>query len=195
MLDLEKPQNRTPKNLLKFSKYLSYILRHKPEDIGLKLEEDGWVSVDKLIYNLWAYGDYCVNIEVLQQIVNEDEKGRYSFKGDYEYIRANQGHSIQDLKMNFEEFVPTGDLYHGTSSDGVGKIFESGAIKPMSRQYVHLSKDVATAKKVGSRHDTLYSIVLVIDAKGMYEKGFKFYQSTNGVVLCKEVPTEYVELF
>lgn len=195
MLDLEKVENRTLKNLLKFSKYLSYILRHKPEDIGLKLEEDGWVSVDKLIYNLWAYGDFCVNLDVLKQIVNEDEKKRYSFKGDYDYIRANQGHSIQDLKMNFDEFIPTGDLYHGTANETVGKIFESGSIKPMSRQYVHLSKDAYTAKRVGSRHDSISSVILKVDAKKMHEDGYKFLESTNGVVLCKEVPTEYVDLY
>lgn len=195
MLDLQMGQNRTAKYIKNFSKYLSYILRHNPEDIGLKLEKDGWVSVDKLIDNMHLYGNYIIDLELLKYVVDTDEKGRYSFKGDFDYIRANQGHSIKDLEISFKEYTPVGYLYHGTALDTVGEIFNSGAIKPMSRQYVHLSKDIETAKKVGSRHGKEHCIVLKVDAIKMYMDGLKLYESENGVVLCEEVPTGYVDLY
>lgn len=176
--------------LTKFSRFLSYLLRHRPDEINLTMDSQGWVSVNELITNLEKEQKYKVNLDILKEIVDTDDKQRYSFKDDFKYIRANQGHSI-DLDINFKEYKPSGVLYHGTATRFVDDIFDSG-LKPMTRQYVHLSKDIETAEKVGSRHGN--PIILVVDAVSMVSDGFKFYESDNGVVLIKEVPKKYISL-
>lgn len=176
--------------LTKFSRFLSYLLRHRPDEINLTIDSQGWVSVNELITNLEKEQKYKVNLDILKEIVDTDDKQRYSFKDDFKYIRANQGHSI-DLDINFKEYKPSGVLYHGTATRFINNIFNSG-LKPMSRQYVHLSKDIETAKKVGSRHGK--PAILVVDAVSMINDGFKFYESDNGVVLIKEVPSNYLTL-
>lgn len=178
----------------RFSKFLSLILRHKPEEVGLKLMENGWVDLDKLInaINSSDKSEYKVDIQLIEEIVAEDEKGRYSISPDGKMIRANQGHSIKDLVMNYKE-VPLDELpnilYHGTSKDNYDKIIESGTIKPMSRQLVHLSKDIETASKVGNRHGKLE--LLAIKTKRLAMDGHKIFISENGVYLVDEVPVRY----
>ena len=180
----------------RFSKFLSLVLRHKPEEVGLKLMENGWVDLDKLIdaINSSAKSEYKVDRQLIEEIVAEDEKGRYSISSDGKMIRANQGHSIKGLAMDYKE-VPLNELpdilYHGTSKDNYDKIIESGAIKSMSRQMVHLSKDIETATNVGLRHGEL--VMLEIDSESMYNDGFKFYISNNGVWLVDNVPVKYIK--
>lgn len=186
-------KNVTNSNEQKFSKYLSYILRHAPESIGLTLGESGWVLVRDLInaINKSQDNNYIVDIDVLKQVVKHDEKQRYSLKDNDTYIRANQGHSVKDLNMNYEPIQPPDLLYHGTSIDNYKKIKESGCIKPMSRQYVHLSSDIKTASKVGARHGK--AIVLVIDSRQAYEDGVTFYKSENNVCLSESVDVKYIK--
>ncbi len=130
------------------SKYLSLILRHKPEVIGITLDEHGWADVDELISGVSK--THPLTRELLEKIVAEDEKQRYSFNDDKTLIRANQGHSIC-VDVELEEREPPAILYHGTGEKYVPSIDRIGLI-PKSRLYVHLSADVATAVKVGQRH-------------------------------------------
>ena len=168
------------------SKFISLILRHKPETIGITLDEHGWADVDELIAGVSK--THPLNRELLEQIVREDEKQRYSFNEDKTLIRANQGHSI-NVDVELKEKQPPLYLYHGTGEKYVSSIDEIGLI-PKSRLYVHLSTDKETAKKVGSRHGK--PVVYQIAAEQMYQQGYKFYLSENGVWLTKRVPVEYL---
>lgn len=178
-------------NINSFSKYLSYLLRHNPSDIDLSMNNQGWVSVDELISNLEKFNKYQITFDFLKEVVDNDSKQRYSFTDDFKYIRANQGHSV-DVEIDFKEFIPLGVLYHGTALRFVDEILNSGGLKPMTRKYVHLSKDNDTARNVGTRHGK--PAILVVDAVSMINDGFKFYESDNGVVLIKEVPSKYLTL-
>lgn len=126
------------------SRYISLILRHKPEVVGLKLDEHGWVNVDQLIEGVSR--KYMINRSILEEIVETDNKQRYSFNTDKTKIRANQGHSV-NVDVELEEHQPPEILWHGTDKKFVDAINEQGLI-PKSRLYVHLSKDPETARQV-----------------------------------------------
>ena len=168
------------------SKYMSLILRHKPETIGISLDEHGWANVEDLITGIAKDNEF--NMEILEEIVRRDEKQRYSFNEDKTLIRANQGHSIP-VDVELEEWVPPEILWHGTGEKYVESIDREGLISK-SRLYVHLSKDEDTAIKVGSRHGK--PVIYNVKAKQMYDDGYKFYLSVNGVWLTKEVPVKYL---
>ena len=170
------------------SKYIALVLRHKPEEANLTLNKEGYCNTNDLIKAIRnKFGKF--SMEDLETIVAEDSKGRYSFNKYKTMIRANQGHSTNQVDITFKEVVPPDVLYHGTATRFVNSIYESG-LKPMSRQYVHLSKDEDTAVKVGSRHGDLF--MFKVNSKQMYEDGYKFYLSENGVYLTKEVPVKYL---
>ena len=174
-------------NLKETSKYMSLILRHKPETIGISLDEHGWANVDKLIAGISKTHE--INMDILEEIVSSDEKQRYSFNDDKTKIRANQGHSIQ-VDVELEEKEPPMILWHGTGEKFVASIDEQGLI-PKSRLYVHLSQDEETAFKVGTRHGK--PVLYMVKAADMFKDGYKFYLSKNGVWLTKEVPVKYLE--
>ena len=174
----------------KLSRYISYLLRHHPEDLNLYMDVNGWVNCKELIDKIHKTGKYIINIDILKRIVKEDDKQRYSFSEDGLYIRANQGHSIEYIDLQLTPVEPPDILYHGTAEKYVRSIIESGALLPMKRQHVHLSLDVMTALQVGARHGGA-PIVLVIDAKRMYEDGCKFYKSENNVWLTHDVEMKY----
>ena len=136
--------------LIKTSRFISLILRHKPETVGISLDEHGWADVKELIDGINASGKYHIDIATLEEIVRTDEKQRYSFNDDHTLIRANQGHSIP-VDVEPEEKIPPDVLYHGTGEKYVTSIERHGLI-PKSRLYVHLSSDIETAEKVGQRH-------------------------------------------
>jgi len=175
------------KDLTKASKYIALLLRHKPEEGDLTLDKEGYCLTNDLVKALKRKFIWFT-LEDLKDIVASDEKGRYSFNETKSKIRANQGHSTTQVDITFKEVTPPDILYHGTATRFLDDIYREG-LKPMSRQYVHLSKDTETATKVGSRHGNLY--IINIDAKKMYEDGYKFYLSDNGVYLTKAVPTKY----
>lgn len=175
-------------NLNNISKYMSLILRHKPDVIGISLDEHGWGNVDELIHGI-ADNNVGFNMEMLEKIVRTDDKQRYSFNNDKTLIRANQGHSIP-VDVELEEKEPPEYLYHGTGEKYAESIDQQGLI-PKSRLYVHLSKDIATAENVGKRHGK--EIVYSVHSGRMYRDGYKFYLSANGVWLTKKVPVEYLE--
>lgn len=177
-------------DLNKTSKFLSLILRHKPEVIGIALDEHGWANVNELITKINDNSDIKeFNRAVLEYIEKTDNKQRYSFNEDKTLIRANQGHSIP-VDVELTEKIPPGILYHGTGKKYVTSIDAQGLIHK-SRLYVHLSSDTATAKAVGMRHGK--PVIYEIDVKGMIEDGYVFYQSANGVWLTKSVPRKYLK--
>ena len=171
----------------KVSKYLSYILRHHPEEIGLNLDEGGWANVNALLEKSKENGRN-ISYETLKQVVRMDNKNRYSFTRGKEMIRCNQGHSIK-VDLGLEPMRTPIELFHGTAERFKDLIMESG-IKKMSRHHVHLSKDTETAKTVGARHGK--PIVLKVDAQSMAEDGIKFYLSENGVWLTDYIDKKYI---
>lgn len=173
-------------NINETSKFISLILRHKPEAIGISLDEHGWADVDELIAGISRTHE--LDRDILEEIVRTDDKQRYSFNEDKTLIRANQGHSIP-VDVELDEVKPPEELWHGTGEKYVLSIDEQGLI-PKSRLYVHLSKDEETAVKVGKRHGK--PILYIVEAEKMYRDGYKFYLSKNGVWLTKEVPVKYL---
>ena len=168
------------------SKFISRILRHEPEIIGITLDEHGWANVDELIAGIAETRPF--SMEMLEEIVRTDEKQRYSFNEDKTLIRANQGHSVP-VDVELEQRTPPDVLWHGTGKKYVDSIDRVGLI-PKSRLYVHLSADYKTAIKVGQRHGS--PMVYQIDARRMSEEGYVFFRSVNGVWLIKAVPREYM---
>lgn len=172
----------------RLSVFISLILRHKPDVIGITLDEHGWANVKELIDGINASGRN-INMEMLEEIVRTDNKGRYSFNDTKELIRANQGHSVK-VNVELKEAKPPDILYHGTATKSLDNIKRQG-IRSMSRLYVHLSKDLDTAISVGNRHGKC--AVLVVDAKRMSDDGQKFYLSENGVWLTKYIDWKYIK--
>ena len=175
--------------LTNLSRYMSLILRHKPEVIGITLDEHGWASVNDLICGI-EKNNPGFNMDILEQIVRIDSKQRYSFNDDKSLIRANQGHSV-NVDVELKEKEPPEYLYHGTGEKYVKSINQDGLI-PKSRLYVHLSKDIKTAENVGKRHGK--EIIYRINSGRMYRNGYKFYLSENGIWLTKEAPVKYLEM-
>ncbi len=173
-------------NLTDTSKFMSLILRHKPETIGISLDEHGWADVDELIAGIAKTHKF--NMDILEEIVRTDEKQRYSFNEDKTLIRANQGHSIP-VDVELDEAGPPAELWHGTGEKYVASIDAQGLI-PKSRLYVHLSQDRDTAVKVGKRHGK--PVLYIVKAGEMHRDGYRFYLSKNGVWLTKKVPVEYL---
>ena len=174
-------------SLKETSKFISLILRHKPEEIGITLDEHGWANVDELIAGIAKTRIF--DMSMLEEIVRTDEKQRYSFNEDKTLIRANQGHSIP-VDVELEQKVPPEILYHGTGEKYVSSIEKQGLI-PKSRLYVHLSADYDTAVKVGSRHGK--PVVYTVAAGEMHKNGYTFYLSVNGVWLTKSVPPQFLQ--
>jgi len=177
------------KHLNKVSRFLSLILRHKPETIGVELDKEGWISVDTILEKLE------ITKNDLDYIVKTNDKQRFHYDETEVKIRAAQGHS-KDLQVivDMDEYIPEVGMFllHGTSNIYIKSILKNG-LKPMSRKDVHLSKDADTAKKVGLRRDK-EPIILKIDARKMYIDGHKFRVSKNGVILSEFVPPEYISL-
>jgi putative RNA 2'-phosphotransferase len=176
------------KQLQHISKLLSLVLRHQPEHIGLTLNENGWANVTELIKKINAGGNN-INFTLLQKVVDENDKKRFTFNEDKTMIRASQGHSIE-VELDLQETVPPEYLYHGTVAKYLTAIRNEG-LKKMSRQHVHLSRDKETAIKVGSRRGA--PIILMINAGAMHTAGYTFYLSANEVWLTNEVPEKYIE--
>ena len=174
-------------SLTETSKFISLILRHKPETIGIQLDEHGWADVNELIRGISA--THKIDMDILEEIVRTDSKQRYSFNEDKTKIRANQGHSIP-VDVDLDEKEPPEYLWHGTGEKFTEAIDQQGLI-PKSRLYVHLSADKETAVTVGSRHGK--PVIYRIKTGLMYKDGYKFYISKNKVWLTKEVPVRYME--
>lgn len=175
------------KEITSLSKFLSLVLRHHPETIGIKLDEQGWVAVDELLQKAQAHGKN-ITPDVLNHIVETNAKKRFAFDDAGIKIRASQGHSV-DVELGYEPQIPPDVLYHGTGSQSVEAILQTG-LEKRSRQHVHLSSDLETAIKVGQRHGR--PVVLTVAAAEMHRLGHKFYLSENKVWLTDFVPTDFI---
>jgi putative RNA 2'-phosphotransferase len=171
------------KELVKKSRFLSLVLRHKPEEIGLVLDEHGWVRVDQLLPKM------DMDMVTLKEIVATNNKRRFEFNYNMTEIRACQGHSIE-VDLQLSRRCPPEFLYHGTQRAFLDSIKKEGLVKG-KRNHVHLSADIETATKVGSRHGSK-TVVLTIKSGEMYQDTFKFYLSTNDVWLTDYVPYKYI---
>jgi putative RNA 2'-phosphotransferase len=178
------------KQLVRLSKFLSLVLRHQPQTIGLSLDPQGWAQVDELLEKANAHG-VSLTLELLREIVEKNDKRRFALSDDGRQIRANQGHSIQ-VALGLEPLTPPALLYHGTATHFVDSIKQTG-LRPGKRQHVHLSTDEETATAVGRRHGK--PIVIIIQAGEMCAAGYPFYLSANGVWLTGSVPPEYLIIF
>jgi putative RNA 2'-phosphotransferase len=176
------------RRLVTVSKFLSKHLRHAPEALGLTLEVGGWARVDDVLAASQKVG-FAISYDELLECVETNDKQRFSFDDSGDLIRANQGHSVP-LDLQLEEKAPPEILYHGTVERFLAPIFAEG-LKKGKRHHVHMSKDVATARKVGARRGE--PVVLQIAAVRMHVQGFKFYLSANGVWLTEAVPAEFLQ--
>lgn len=170
------------------SKFLSLVLRHSPEKIGLQLDVEGWADVDELIGKA-NRAQRTLNRTILEEIVYNNDKQRFAFNEDKSRIRANQCHSIT-VELKLEAQVPPEFLYHGTVAKFLEAIKGEG-LKKMNRHHVHLSKDREVAQLVGSRRGK--PVILSIRAGQMHREGIPFYLSDNGVWLTDQVPVPYIE--
>jgi putative RNA 2'-phosphotransferase len=173
--------------LTNISKYLARHLRHAPEDLGLTLQPGGWVPVAVLLDEA-ARAGFPITRSELVQCVQTNDKQRFSFDDTGKCIRANQGHSVE-VDLQLEELAPPEVLYHGTVARFLPSICAEGLNKG-SRHDVHLSKDEATARKVGSRRGK--PVIIRVEAGRMHRDGFKFFLSANGVWLTDAVPARYL---
>jgi putative RNA 2'-phosphotransferase len=174
--------------LIKISKYLSKHLRHQPERLGLTLAEGGWVPVDELL-DACAKHRFPITRDELDEVVERNDKQRFSFDPTGKLIRANQGHSVE-VDLQLKPVEPPEFLFHGTGDQSVDDILRDGLYK-MRRHHVHLSVDRETARKVGRRHGR--PAIFRVDAQRMHADGFVFYCSVNGVWLVEQVPPRYLE--
>ena len=177
----------TEKRYKRLSKFLSLVLRHRPATIGLKLDEQGWISFPVLLESL-AQTDLNTSREELLAMMAANDKQRFTYDAEQDRIRAAQGHTIA-VSLGYEAKTPPNKLYHGTVAAYLSGIKSKGLL-PITRHQVHLSPDIETATKVGNRRGE--AIILTVLAEPMHEHGLVFYQSTNGVWLTDHVPPEYI---
>ena len=170
------------------SKFLSYVLRHRPDEIGIRLDGQGWIPISDLLAACAASGQPITRDE-LDYVVSNNSKQRFALSEDGLQIRASQGHSI-DIELGYEESQPPAVLYHGTASKNVESIRKEG-LKRGARHHVHLSVDSETARMVGTRYGK--PVVLTVRAGAMYVVGMAFFASANGVWLTEHVPAAYIE--
>jgi putative RNA 2'-phosphotransferase len=177
--------------LVRVSKRLSYVLRHRPDSVGLTLGTGGWVAVDDLLTALAAHGRQVTRAE-LDEVVAGNDKRRFAVEtgpDGRDRIRASQGHSVP-VDLGLEAVEPPPVLYHGTGAGVVDAIRAEG-LRKGRRHHVHLSADRATALRVGARRSGPV-VVLTVDAAAMAADGYAFYRSANGVWLTGHVPPRYL---
>lgn len=175
-----------PKRLITTSKFLSLILRHRPEVVGLTLDEGGWVAIDTLL-DACAQAGKPLSRERLLEVVAQNDKQRFVIRNGR--IRANQGHSVK-IELGLQPVPPPERLYHGTAAKNQAAILRSG-LKKMKRHKVHLSHDEETARRVGMRHGK--PVVFTVDTGSMHRDGHRFFRSENGVWLTDHVPSRYLQ--
>ena len=174
--------------LAAISKFLSFVLRHQPDAIGLTLDANGWASIDELLTKAHAHGQSFTEAQ-LREVVASNDKQRFALDEAQRRIRANQGHSVA-IDAGLAPMAPPEWLYHGTATRFLDSIRADG-LKPMQRQHVHLSADLATAVNVGQRHGK--PCVLRVRAQALAAKGQPFFRSENGVWLTGAVAVEFID--
>lgn len=175
--------------LVNKSRALARVLRHKPELWGLRLDRQGWCQIGELLAGAADHGQVLTADELLE-IVETNDKKRFTLSTDGRSIRAAQGHSLEvDLKLC--TLVPPPVLYHGTVRKNIAAILSEG-LRPMSRHAVHLSATKEAALAVGARRGA--PVILVVDSYAMHRNGYQFQQAENGVWLTAAVPPEFLRL-
>jgi putative RNA 2'-phosphotransferase len=174
--------------LLRASRFVSWALRHAPEEANITLDPHGWTLVRDLLRSLRRNG-HDVTDEVLKEIVAQDAKGRFSFSDDGRLIRANYGHSV-NVTPDIPASMPPDILYHGTARQNLPAIKDEGLLR-LSRRFVHLTRDIENAFAVGSRHGS--PVVIVVDTDAMYADGLTFYEMTGQIWLTESVPANYLK--
>lgn len=172
------------------SKFLSLVLRHQPETIGIQLDAEGWTDVSNLLQQMIKHRN-PLKLQELIEVVENNDKKRFQLSNDHSKIRAVQGHSTQQVQREYIAMTPPDILYHGTATRFVDTILEQGLIAGQ-RHHVHLSVDLITATKVGQRHGKV--VIFRVNTQQMQQDGFKFYQAENGVWLTEKVPSHYLSL-
>jgi putative RNA 2'-phosphotransferase len=175
--------------LKSISKFLSFVLRHEPQSIGLQLDDGGWASVDDLLAKAAAAGKR-LDHQLLQRVVDTSDKKRFALSEDGQRIRANQGHSI-DVSLGLQPVSPPAFLYHGTASRFLDSILATGLDK-RERHHVHLTEDLSIARSVGQRYGRV--VLLEVDAARMHNDGHLFFRSANAVWLTDVVPSAYIKV-
>ncbi|MFN8854617.1 MAG: RNA 2'-phosphotransferase [Planctomycetaceae bacterium] len=170
------------------SKFLSLVLRHRPEILGMQLDPEGWLEIDRLIAQARQAGR-DLDLATLHQVVADNDKQRFALSEDGLRIRANQGHSIAAIDLKLEPVPPPDQLFHGTIPDFLASIRRQG-LRKRSRNHVHLSSDRETAQLVGARRGR--PVILTIRAAEMQARGRLFFRSANGVWLTESVPVEFI---
>src|SRR5947208_339615 len=176
------------KETVRTSKFLSLILRHEPERVGLKLGEAGWVGVEDLLQAVNRH-DVPLTLDQLKHIVATSDKKRFAISEDGRRIRASQGHSVE-VDLQYAPQTPPEPLYHGTATRFLAAIRQNGLHK-MQRHDVHLSAETRVKLQVGGRDGK--PVLLTIRAGDMHRAGFVFRCSANGVWLVDHVPPEFIE--
>jgi putative RNA 2'-phosphotransferase len=174
-------------DLARTSRFLSYVLRHHPEAVGLELDPQGWADVDTLLDRVRLTGR-TLDRPTLERVVADNDKQRFTFSPDRQRIRAAQGHSVS-VDLELTAVPPPAVLFHGTAEKSVQHILADG-LRPMGRQYVHLSGDAVSAVAVGQRHGR--AVVFVVDAAGAHRAGVHFYRAANGVWLSDPIPVRHL---
>ena len=175
--------------IVRVSKFLSRVLRHQPERIGIELDGGGWVAITDLLAACRAH-NFPVTREELEVVVRENDKRRFALSEDGTRIRASQGHSVR-VELGYAPHAPPTVLYHGTASHLLASIREHGLVRGR-RHHVHLSADAGTAAKVGARRGK--PLVIEVESGRMHADGYEFYVSDNGVWLTEQVPAKYLVL-
>ena len=175
--------------LVKTSKYLSKILRHQPQRIGLQLDAQGWADIDELLRRLTQQGLPLTRAE-LEALVRDNDKQRFRISADGRRIRASQGHSIA-VDLGLPPTPPPDTLFHGTATHNTDSIFAMG-LRPGTRRHIHLSCDYATAVRVGSRHGQ--AVVLAVASGAMHAIGHAFFVADNGIWLTADVPPQFLQV-
>lgn len=170
------------------SKFLSYVLRHRPDEIGIELDPQGWISIERLLEASAEHRE-PISREELDYVVEHNNKRRFAVSEDGLRIRASQGHSTE-VDLGYEPAEPPEVLYHGTADRNLESIRRDGLLKGR-RHHVHLSSEEATARNVGQRHGR--PVVLRVRAGEMGRAGLAFYVSANGVWLTETVPPAYID--
>lgn len=174
---------------IRLSKYMSFLLRHQPEQADLVMDGNGWVDMASLVDACVARG-HAEGADDVLRVVEENDKRRFEVSDNVTRIRAAQGHSV-DLDLGLEPVVPPAKLFHGTVQRSLDQIRLKG-LRSMRRTHVHLSADVETARRVGMRRGT--PIILRVDAASMHAVGAEFYQASNGVWLTAKVAPQYLQI-
>lgn len=172
-------------DLKKVSKRLAYVLRHRPDSIGITLADGGWVDIETLLKALRAGGTRLTRAE-LMVVVAENDKQRFAVDGDR--IRASQGHSVP-VELGYAPATPPDRLYHGTVAAALDSILKQGLVRG-NRHHVHLSADLDTAMKVGARRGK--PVILTVDSGQMHLSGYQFFVTDNKVWLAAEVPPAFL---